>query len=380
MNLRRVAAIARRIGAQFRRDHRSLALLIGAPLIVLALLGWVIRDQKAPETRLGVVDGGGPVGAVAAEALRRTAASEGLPVVDVGSDEASARAAVRDDRADVVIVLPADLGTGGSLEVITLGEVAGDDAARVQAVVGLLGDALSSAQGGVAPQIERSTVYGSANADLLDTFAPALIGFFGFFFVFILTGISFLRERIGGTLERLLASPVRRSEIVAGYSLGFGFFATLQVTVILLFALGTAAVPAIGPLPSFTVGLGIPSAGSPALAFLVVFLAAIGAVNLALFVSTFARSELQVIQFIPVIVVPQALLCGIFWSVSSLPDQLQPIARVLPMTYAVDGLRAVLIRGADLGNATLQLDLGVLVGVAVLFVALGAATIRREIV
>jgi ABC-2 type transport system permease protein len=380
MSLRRVGAIARRIAAQFRRDHRSLALLIGAPLIVLALLGWVIRDQKPPETRLGVVDGGGATSVIAAQALRRAAVADGLPVVDVESDEASGRAAVRDDRADVVVVLPANLGSGGAVRVITLGEVAGDDAARLQAVVGVLGDALSSARGGVVPRIEHATVYGSADADLLDTFAPALIGFFGFFFVFILTGISFLRERIGGTLERLLASPVRRGEIVAGYSLGFGIFATLQVTVILLFALGALTVPALGPVSSFTVGLGISSAGSPLLAFLVVVLAAIGAVNLAIFVSTFARSELQVIQFIPVIVVPQALLCGIFWSVSSLPDVLQPIARVMPMTYAVDGLRAVLIRGADLGNSSLQLDLAVLAAAAVVFVALGGATIRREIV
>jgi ABC-2 type transport system permease protein len=380
MNARRVLAIARRIAAQFRRDRRSLALLIGAPLVVLALLGWVIRDQKPPLTRLGVVGGSNPVTAVVAEALRHTAQSEGLPVVDVGTDEASARAAIGDGRADVAIVLPMDLGPGAAVRVITLGEVAGDDAARLQQVANVLGDALTSARGGAAPRVDHVTVYGAAGADLLDTFAPALIGFFGFFFVFVLTGISFLRERIGGTLERLLATPVRRSEIVAGYSLGFGIFATLQVTVILLFALGVLVVPAVGPVASFAVGLGIPSAGSPLLAFIVVVLAAIGAVNLAIFVSTFARSELQVVQFIPIVVVPQAFLCGIFWSVSSLPDALQAVARVLPMTYAVDGLRAVLIRGADLADGQLQLDLAVLAAVAVLFVALGGATIRREIV
>ena len=121
----------------------------------------------------------------------------------------------------------------------------------------------------------------------------------------MLTGISFLRERTGGTLERLLATPVRRSEIVVGYSLGFGFFATIQVVLILIFTLGVLTVPGIGPLASFNVGLGITSAGSPALAFVVLFLTAIGAVNLAIFLSTYARTELQVLEFIPIVIVPR---------------------------------------------------------------------------
>ena len=376
MNGRRVAAVARRIAAQFRHDPRSLALLIVAPVVILGLLGWVIRDQQTPSTRLGIAAGSGPAGAAITAVIRSAAGAKGVTVVDVGPDEASARAAVRDGTVDIAVVLPAD-PTAGAIQVVTPGLVPGDDAARVGLVASLLQD-LPGAAG--RPTIERTTIYGSGSGDTLDAFAPALIGFFGFFFVFVLTGVSFLRERIGGTLERLLATPVRRSEIVAGYSLGFGLFATLQVTIILLFALGTVHVAAIGPLPAFSVGLGISSAGSPLLAFVVVALAAVGAVNLAIFVSTFARSELQVIQFIPVVVVPQALLSGVLWSIDSLPDALRPIARAMPMTYAVDGLRAVLVKGADLATAELRLDLLVLAGVALLFVALAGATIRREIV
>lgn len=376
MNARRVGALARRIVAQFRRDRRSLALLIVAPLVILGLLGWVIRDQQAPATRLGIAAGSVPSGVVAAAIRSAATGTPGLTIVDVGTDEVSARAAVRDGAADVAVVLPADL-RAGTIEVVTPGVVPGDDGARMALVAGLLQRLPGAAAG---PAIERTTIYGGPTGDTLDTFAPALIGFFGFFFVFVLTGVSFLRERIGGTLERLLATPVRRSEIVAGYSLGFGLFATLQVTIILIFALGTLHIPAIGPLPAFAVGLGIVSAGNPVLAFLVVALAAVGAVNLAIFVSTFARSELQVLQFIPVVVVPQALLSGVLWSIDTLPDALRPIARLMPMTYAVDGLRAVLVKGADLATADLQVDLVVLAAVAILFVALAGATIRREIV
>jgi ABC-2 type transport system permease protein len=377
MSLRRIVAIARRVVQQVRRDRRSLALLIVAPLAVLALLGYVIRDEKPIETRLGIVAVGAPADARIGQALSAAAAQAGVTVVDVGTDAASGRAAVQDGRADVVIVAPAQAATGSAaIQVITLGEAPADDGARLQVVAGLIERAASQ---GLLPTIDHETIYGSANADVLDTFAPALIGFFGFFFVFVLTGISFLRERTGGTLERLLATPVRRSEIVVGYSLGFGLFATVQVVLILLFTLGSLTVPAIGPFTSFEIGLGISNAGSPLLAFAVMFLTAIGAVNLAIFLSTYARTELQVLEFIPIVIVPQSLLGGVFWSVNNLPDPLQVIARLLPMTHAIDGLRAVLLQGAGLSDANLQLDIAYLVGVAILFVVLAGATIRREI-
>jgi len=308
------------------------------------------------------------------------AGTGGLQVVDIGASVDSARAALADDRIDVALTVepPGTPGsTGGPvIELMTPGVISTDDSLHVAAVQRALADAVA---GTGAPAVVHRVLYGSPDPDVLDSFAPALIGFFGFFFVFVLTGVSFLRERVGGTLERLLATPVRRSEIVAGYSLGFGLFATLQVVVILMVAFGSLRVPAIGPLPEFSAGLGIANAGSPALAFLIVFLLAIGAVNLGILLSTFARTELQVIQFIPIVIVPQALLGGVFWSISSLPDPLQPIARVLPLTYAIDGLRNVLIRGEGLASQTLQVDLLVLLLVAVVLIVLGAATIRREV-
>lgn len=386
MSARRTLAIARRIVDGFRHDRRSLALVFVVPLLVLGLLGWVIRGESTPTTRLGVLDGAGPVGGRVVAAITTAARTAGISVVDVGPDEATARQALRDGRADVVLVIPATFAgevSAGTvrLTVVTPGLSPTDDASRIAALQRAMFGVLSgrAAAGGPAIDFEHQTIFGSPNADLLDAFAPALIGFFGFFLVFILTGVSFLRERVGGTLERLLATPVRRAEIVAGYSLGFGLFAALQVTVILAFSLGAVQVPAIGPLPAFTVGLGIADAGAPVLVFGVVLLLAIGAVNLAIFLSTFAHTELQVVQFIPVVIVPQTLLGGIFWPVSSLPGPLRVLAQAMPLTYAVDGLREVLVRGSGLGSGALQLDLVVLAGVAVGFVLLAAGTIRREV-
>ncbi|HSK53399.1 MAG TPA: ABC transporter permease [Clostridia bacterium] len=381
MNLRRTFAISRRIASQFRRDHRTLALMFVAPLVILGLLGWVIRDQTPPETRLAVVNEAGPPGERFKLGIESAAADGGLDVDTSIADEEAGRGALRDGELDLVLVLPDDLLAGAaagspSIRVITAGLNPSDDAGRIGRLQGILVPALA---GGPVPVIEGETIFGSPDNDQLDAFAPALVGFFAYFLVFILTGISFLRERIGGTLERLLATPIRRSEIVTGYSVGFGFFATLQVLVIMAFALGTIVVPAIGPVPSFSFGLGIANAGSPVLAFVVALLLALGAVNLGIFLSTFARTEFQVLQFIPIVITPQALLCGLLWPITSLPDLLEPVARVLPLTYAIDALREVLVKGSDLTNSALLLDLGVLAGIVVLLAGLATATIRREV-
>jgi ABC-2 type transport system permease protein len=350
-----------------------------APIIVLGLLGWVIRGQGEPETRFAIVNLAGTPGERIQLGIEQAVAASGVTVVQV-DDETAARAALRDGDLDVVLVLPETLfaNPGGppALRFITPGINPADDSGRIARLQGAILPALA---GGALPTVEPETIYGSPGGDQLDAFAPALVAFFAYFLVFVLTGISFLRERVGGTLERLLASPVRRSEIVTGYSAGFGFFATLQVILIMAFALGTIHVPAVGPLPAFSVGLGIANAGSPALAFLVALLLALGAVNLGIFLSTFARTELQVVQFIPIVIVPQALLCGLLWPISSLPELLQPVARVLPLTYAIDGLREVLVKGSDLSSAALRFDLAILAAIAVFLAVLASLTIRREV-
>jgi ABC-2 type transport system permease protein len=250
----------------------------------------------------------------------------------------------------------------------------------MQAVTGAVTRALANATGNRLPTVERVTIYGTGSTDPMVPFAPAIVAFFLYFFVYLLTGVSFLRERTGGTLERLMATPVTRGEVVGGYTIGFGLFATVQVAVLLAWALGTVHIGPLGPIPAFAIGLGIPVAGSPLIAFLVVVLLALGAVSLGIFLSTFARTELQVIQFIPIVLVPQFLLSGVLFPVNSLPDILQPLVRIMPLGYAVDALRQVFIRGADLSVTALQVDIAVLAFVAVLFAFVASLTIRRDVV
>jgi ABC-2 type transport system permease protein len=388
----RILAVARRIAQGFRRDERTLALVFVVPIVITALLGWVLRDQKDATVAVVIVNEAGAPGQRIVDALSDATvdADNGITIAAPADSRAAAEAAIRANQGDIAIVIPSTLvadvlaGQRPTFTIITEGTDPGSEAGQFGKLQGLMASVASELvpPGGTAPvvpEIERVTVYLSPEADSVDVLAPIFLGYFGYFFVFLLTGISFLRERIGGTLERLLATPVTRAEIVLGYSLGFGIFATLQVIVLTLFILNAVDVPAIGPIPAFSIGLGVDSAGSPVLAFAIALLLSLGAVNLGIFLSTFARTELQVIQFIPLVIVPQGLLGGIFWPIDQLPDILNAVARVLPMTYAVEGLREVMLKGADLSSSVVQLDLLVLAGIALFFVVLAAGTIKREV-
>ena len=394
MSAGRILAIARRIAQGFRRDERTLGLMFVVPLVVTALLGWVLSEQVDEVVDVAIVNEAGEVGDRIVTAMYDAAAEPDSDITVAAALGAGgtpeAEAMVKDGRADLAIVIPADLlesvvaGERPTLTVITEGTDPAAEMGRFGTLQSIMADVARElvppgVNPPVLPQVERRTIYLSPDTSQADVLAPIFLGFFGYFFVFLLTGVSFLRERIGGTLERLLATPVTRFEIVTGYSLGFGVFATIQVIALTLFILNSIDVPAIGPLPPFSIGLGVGVAGSPVLAFVIALLLSLGAVNLGIFLSTFARTELQVIQFIPLVIVPQALLSGILWPTERLPDILRAISDVLPLTYAVDGLREVMLKGSDLTSTAVQTDLAVLGGIALFFVVLASLTIKREV-
>jgi ABC-2 type transport system permease protein len=379
VSVRRIRALVRRVVAEIRRDRPSLALLFIAPIVITGLLTFIVRESGTPEiTAIVVNEATGPAAAVG-DALAAAMTDAGITVSEA-PDEATARAAIEAKAATVAIIVPADLVPDGELVAITLGLDPGGEGQALRAVGDSVLGALAGATAVALPEVRHETVYGAPSDDPMVAFAPAIVAFFLYFFVYLLTGVSFLRERTGGTLERLMVTPVTRGEVVGGYLLGFGLFATIQVAVLLTWSLGTIHVPSIGPLPPFAIGLGIPVAGSPMLAFVVVVLLGLGAVSLGIFLSTFARTELQVIQFIPIVLVPQFLLSGVLFPVTSLPEVLQPLVALMPLSYAVDALRQVFIRGAGLGVWELQRDLLVLGGIALLFAFVASRTIRRDVV
>ena len=195
---------------------------------------------------------------------------------------------------------------------------------------------------------------------ILDYVAPALMAAMALFFVFILTGVSFLRERSQGTLERLMASPVSRAEIMVGYLLGFILFAAVQALIILLYTIFVLKVHYAGSLWQI---------------FVFQLIITVVALNLGLVVSTYARNELQVIQFIPLVLVPQFFLSGLLWPVEQMNRFLQYLSKVMPLTYSVDGLRKIMLEGKSLGDV--WVDLAVLAAFAVSMTMLGALALRR---
>ncbi|MBI4295610.1 MAG: ABC transporter permease [Chloroflexi bacterium] len=196
---------------------------------------------------------------------------------------------------------------------------------------------------------------------VLDYIAPALLATLALFFSFLLTGISFLRERSQGTLERLLASPLSRLDIVVGYLFGFFVFALAQTLIIILFTIYVLGVNYRGDLWEILV-------------FQMVVI--VGAVNLGIFISTFARNEFQMVQFIPLIIVPQVFLSGVIWPVEQMPNYLQWLSNILPLTYAVSGLRDIMLKGESLINV--GLDLAVLVAFTISTSVLAAITLRKS--
>jgi ABC-2 type transport system permease protein len=363
MNLRRTIAITARLMAQFRHDRRTLAILFVAPLVILGLFALLYRTD-APVPRLGVVADGG-FGSVITEALEGAEAVDAVAIPS--ADDAEAR--LRDGDLDAYVVVPDAPDADGVLrpEIMVEGtdqRVAGIvPVAFQQAVVSALA---ASAPPGAVPRFEPEVraLFGGDELDTIDLLGGPFIGLLIFFLVYVVTSVSFLRERSLGTLERLMASPLRRTEIVVGYMLGFTLVALVQAVEVLAFGL---------------IVLDLYNVGSVWLIFGIEVLLAIGAVNLGIFLSTFARNEFQAVQFIPLVVVPQVLLSGLLVPVSSEPEWLQWISNALPLTYAVDALRDVMLRGADLSTPDVVRDVAVLGGFCALVIVAAAATLRREV-
>jgi ABC-2 type transport system permease protein len=198
------------------------------------------------------------------------------------------------------------------------------------------------------------------NHDSFNHVGLTLLGLFPFITMFLVTSVSMLRERTSGTLERFLTLPPSKANLLFGYGLAFGAAAVVQSSV--------ATTLACGPLGLDT--------GSPALAALVAVISAVLGVALGLLCSAFARTEFQAVQFMPAVVMPQLLLCGLFVPRGDMAGYLQSVSDVLPLTYAVDALSEL----SDHGGATGSMwrDLAVVAGVAAAALVAASATIRRR--
>ncbi|MFZ0074696.1 MAG: ABC transporter permease [Exiguobacterium undae] len=368
--------VAERVISQIFRDKRTIAMMFLAPLFVLFLLSTIL-GSSSDDVTIGTID----VPSAFADTLTSKTDTSSFKTEAEGMD------ALNDQRIEALITYqngqPEILIEGGdvsknaaALQVIqeTLITIQGQQATatntklsetvkQLQQRLTALTNQTFDAPSPVVPPTAKPDIqflYGSPNAELFDQIAPALMGFFIFLFVFIIAGVSFLRERSSGTLERTLATPLKRSSIVFGYFVGFFLFVTIQTILIQLFIVNV---------------LDVTQEGNYFLLLFVNLLTASVALSLGLLLSSFSRTEFQLIQFIPLAIVPQIFFSGLF-DLTDAPTWVEVINRLMPLTYAADALQNIMIRGA--GFTDIWMDLIVLTGFMTLFVLLNMRALKKQ--
>ncbi|MGI8385839.1 ABC transporter permease [Robertmurraya sp. P23] len=337
----RVMALVRRILKQIIRDKRTLVLLIMAPILVLTMLHLVFNGESYT-TKVGFVDLPTPL----VEQLDDDEATINLYET---TDEA--KTALKERDIDGYVNM-----SGTSLQ-LTL---EGSDPTINGATMKWLQESLESIKpDSSATMLEVNYLHGSSEMSQFDSFGPVLLGFFIFFFVFLIAGVSFLRERTTGTLERLLCSPLRKWEIVVGYVIGFGIFTMIQATIIASYAIYV---------------LGMMMEGAFIYVLFITLLLSLTALTLGVLLSAFANNELQMIQFIPLVIVPQIFFSGLF-NLETISDYVSWVGPLTPLYYGANALRNVMIRGYGWGE--ISFDLLMLSGFSLLFMILNILALKK---
>jgi len=333
----RVKAIMIRILLQLAHDKRTIGLMIFAPILVLTLMSFIF-DGSDYHPKIGIINA----------PLSFVNKLEDNDVNITRYDESNAYYALKLSEVDAIINFES------GIPYVTL---EGSDPSKNQAVIKLSQSATSQLTSSVKPDI--TYLYGYENMAAFDNFGPILIGFFIFFFVFLIAGVAFLGERTSGTLERILATPLRRWEIVIGYILGFGVFTIIQSALISWFSINVLKIMMVG---------------SFALVLLITILTAMVALTIGMFISAFANNEMQIIQFIPIVVVPQVFFSGLF-DLSTMKPWLQSIGHFMPLWYIADALRNIMIRGK--GWNDIVFDVLILILICVFFIIANILALKK---
>jgi ABC-2 type transport system permease protein len=332
-SLRRVYVVALRVVRQLKRDKRTIGLITFAPIFLMVLFGYALSGEMSG-IKLGLVDFGGQAG------LRSYLESvQDFDIMHLGS-ESDAEKQIVEGRLHGAVILQEEGVTvledasspqiASSIMAKVMEGLQGKVIARKGVRVGSTADAVQYGKPGKT--VVQRYIYGY-DLQTMDSVGPAVLGLVVFFFTFIMAAISFLRERTQGTLEKFMVSPLSRLEIVSGYLVGFSLFTFIQSATTLLVVVSL---------------FGVPMTGNPLTAFVIILLLGAGATALGAFFSNFAKSEFQVVQFIPIVILPQVVLTGVWWPLQSIPDFIRPVSYLLPLTYSSEALRMVMLKDASL--------------------------------
>jgi len=355
----RTIAIAKKVIKELLRDKRTLAMMFVAPVFIMWLMNLMFSASTTVNVKLATQDL--PTGLV-------TKMDE-LDHVDVETyqDLDQAKKALADEKVDAVISYKDGeyqvdyANTDASKTTMTrqvlrtsiVNEGTDQLLSRVkQALPQLKLDAK-------APEIKESYQYGDKNTGFFARMIPILIGFVVFFFVFLISGMALLKERTSGTLDRLLATPVKRSEIVYGYMLSYGIIAIFQTAVVVLAAIWLLDVEVVGNILNVII---------------VNVVLALVALAFGILLSTLAKSEFQMMQFIPLVIMPQLFFSGII-PLSSMGEWAPTVGKFLPLTYSGDAISQIILYGHNLGD--ILSNLGVLMIFLIILTILNIVGLRR---
>ena len=329
--------LALRILHQIRHDKRTLALMFAAPVLLLTLVFFVL-NSSASEFTVGIVN---------------------APLSYVDQLEENNVSGIYCSRGEAGKLLEQG-DIDAYIEIVNNKSyiyIDGTNSSAARQVINKLETSrLSVSRSRPDLLSEVIYVYGSEDLEMFDNFGSALIGIIIFFFVFLVAGISFLQERTSGTLERLLSTPIKRWEVVAGYALGFGVVTVLQSFLVTLYVVYVLDVVMIGSI---------------FLVLCVTLLASMTALTMGILISTAANTEFQMIQFIPIVIVPQIFFCGLF----ELSDLWEKVGYLMPLHYVADALTSVMIRGG--GFRDIAIDVTVLLLLCIGFMILNTLLLKK---
>ncbi|MET3698521.1 ABC transporter permease [Bacillus oleivorans] len=321
----RILALIKRICLQMFREKRTLGLLFVAPLLILSLM-YLLFNGEAVDPELGAVNlDEYLVSALDDADIVIHEYEEGSETSKLVVDE-DLDGFLQMDNGNIVLTLQNSDPTSAKALQMKVNQVIG---AGAQAqLVNQIGGQIDIPQ----VNIETEYVYGNSDTEFFDVLSPILVGFFVFFFVFLISGIGLLKERTTGTLERLMSTPIRRGEIVTSYLIGYGLFAVIQTFIIVLYSITVLDMVLVGSIWNVII---------------INLLLALVALSLGTLLSAFAASEFQMVQFIPIVVIPQVFFSGII-PLEGMADWLQALAKIMPIHYAADALKDVMYKGLEL--------------------------------
>lgn len=347
----RILAISKRIIKEMLRDKRTLALMFVAPIIIMWLMNVMFSANTTTDVTIARVDTSGQVVKNLQDTKHVTLknyTSLKQAKADMKTGQVDAVLTQKGDKELKVRYANTDATKTTMIRQVLKAAIAKDSTSQLADGMKQLTTKLKQIQASLPPQMQtqkplasqqvskvslkESYNYGDKDSNFFNKMIPIMMGFIVFFFVFLISGMALLKERTSGTLDRLLATPVKRSDIVFGYLLAYGLLAVVQTLVIVFATIWLLDIEVVGNV---------------AYVILVNVLMALIALAFGILLSTLAKSEFQMMQFIPLVVIPQFFFSGLI-PLDSMASWVRVIGKFLPLPYSGDALTKVMMRGQGL--------------------------------